>query len=145
MPLILSKNLESDPVCRYVADGEDGNKQVIQRSRSQQCQFGAGAAGSGKTRYQVAGVVVSFASMNYDLPGEGVGVPALLRTVMRYTGTFETESATAENAAPGPGDIDGHSWWRSSTRFWNGWPADDLSIPAVTKDPYVRRVNDENA
>ena len=38
-----------------------------------------------------------------------LGVPALLRTVMRYTGAFETESATAENAAPGPGDIDGHS------------------------------------
>ena len=47
--------------------------------------------------------------MNYDRPGEGVGIPTLVRTVIRYTGTFETESATADNAAPGPGDIDGHS------------------------------------
>ena len=47
--------------------------------------------------------------MDYDRPGEAVGVPTLVRTVMRDTGTFETESATADNAAPGLGDIDGHS------------------------------------
>ena len=76
MPLIFSKNLESDPVRQCVAGGEDRNKQVIQRSRSHQCQSGAGASGSRETRYQVAYVVVSFASMDYDLPGEGVGVPA---------------------------------------------------------------------
>jgi hypothetical protein len=83
--------------------------------------------------------------MDYDLPGEGVGVPAPFAPSCDTPGSSEPNQQRPTMLHQDQVTSMATQWWRSPTGFWNGWPADDLSIPAATKDPYVRRVNDENA